>query len=392
MRTESISQSAATNGSFPAILGSQYYPLLYDSENKYFASSGSGPIKSNRITLPEILSEKEYSTGAFIASNPQLIKWSNFFDYFWNDGLSSSESDYIYFDHYIFRKAQKWINYMLLQPRVSATEVAARAKEWYKNKNKPRFLFMHVMEPHGPFPGLKKGLDLGLWRAYKSLRKYLKKRKDSPDEVLKTIRELYWKSIEKIDEQIKDLLKFVENDATIIITADHGEEFYHGIYGHARLYDECVRVPFFLRWTLDNSLKSSRERLRHIDIAPTLLRALGIDAPEYWEGLPLQDIDTFQPTFLINHAPQLERVYVGIRTRQYKYIKTYTDKTGKLIKTEFYDIQNDEKEKINLFPEGPDKKSKYETSLNQFLNRIKSTDERKQIEKKIKKLKDKNVI
>ena len=42
----------------------------------------------------------------------------------------------------------------------------------------------------------------------------------------------------------------VLQDAIIIVTSDHGEEFFeHGQIGHGKsLYDEVLRVPFMVRW------------------------------------------------------------------------------------------------------------------------------------------------
>lgn len=74
-QAEAICQSAATPGVFPAILASQYYPEVYTSKSR---------LKQGTQTLPGLLSEKGYRTGAVVADNPHLNRFADDFDYFWN--------------------------------------------------------------------------------------------------------------------------------------------------------------------------------------------------------------------------------------------------------------------------------------------------------------------
>jgi arylsulfatase A-like enzyme len=83
------------------------------------------------------------------------------------------------------------------------------------------------------------------------------------------------------DDMIAEILAALERkgrleNAIVIITADHGEEFFeHGRKGHHRtLYDEVVKVPLVIRWA--GKFKAGvqvNDQVRLVDIMPTVLAA-----------------------------------------------------------------------------------------------------------------------
>lgn len=94
------------------------------------------------------------------------------------------------------------------------------------------------------------------------------------EEYIKSVYES-WDSIEKIVTSISD-------DYTIMITADHG--------GHDRMHGynipEDMTIPLFIKgkgFTPDVQLKD----VNIIDIAPTIVKLLGVEAADEWEGKPL---------------------------------------------------------------------------------------------------------
>lgn len=98
----------------------------------------------------------------------------------------------------------------------------------------------------------------------------------------------------------------VLNAATIVVTGDHGEEFWeHGDYGHGHtMFDEVVRVPLFIRAPSTGApLGEARPpgrvdaRLaRLIDLAPTALAAAGIAAPTVPRGFTGRDLLASRPS------------------------------------------------------------------------------------------------
>ena len=91
-----------------------------------------------------------------------------------------------------------------------------------------------------------------------------------------------------LDHALADLLKNVDlNDNIVIVTGDHGESFYEdGTWLHSsRQSDIQTQVPMIIagRGIPPGEV---RERTSHLDMAPTLLHALGATAhsPPQWHG------------------------------------------------------------------------------------------------------------
>ena len=75
------------------------------------------------------------------------------------------------------------------------------------------------------------------------------------------------------------------DDTLIVVTSDHGEQFYeHGSIGHQKgLFDELIRVPLIIKppssW--EALVGTNLETLAELrDVAPTILQALGIEPEE----------------------------------------------------------------------------------------------------------------
>jgi glucan phosphoethanolaminetransferase (alkaline phosphatase superfamily) len=81
--------------------------------------------------------------------------------------------------------------------------------------------------------------------------------------------------------------------AVVAITADHGEALgEHGVFQHGNsVWEETLSVPFMLlAYGYAPTQPIARARGgSQVDIAPTLLRELGLPRPASWKGAPLQD-------------------------------------------------------------------------------------------------------
>ena len=323
---EAICQAAATNGVFPAILASQYSYEAYRTEDPNL-------VGDSVVSLPKLLSRQGYETGAFLASNPFLGKWAGHFDEFWNDGMRNQNEDVNRSEYSEFDRMR---NFLKLESRVTAPEVATRAKRWLDGTDSPRFLWMHLMDIHAPYyPGLRRGVATGMLKNYYSLVQYSRYGMDASDDVLDTIRDLYWECVRRLDDLMQEVMEFLPEDALIVLMADHGEELHHGNIGHARLYEECVRVPLFVRHP-DISMDEST--IRQLDIAPTVAEWINVDIPDSWTGEP-HDGEP-RESVMINLSHGQDRVYIGLRTSSAKLIEAY-DMNGNKLDTEFYDLKAD---------------------------------------------------
>jgi arylsulfatase A-like enzyme len=147
---------------------------------------------------------------------------------------------------------------------------------------------------------------------------------------------------------LDDLLDWVPSDATIILTGDHGEEFDHGMYHHARLYDEVVKVPFYSRWTLDDT-SFDTEPIRQLDIAPTVAEAVGQKMPKEWVGRPYREHEQ-RVTYATSNPDVCPELYAARREGTEKIIYEF-DTGGELIQQEMYDVGTDTEEMNPINPE-----------------------------------------
>ncbi len=79
------------------------------------------------------------------------------------------------------------------------------------------------------------------------------------------------------------------DDALVIVTADHGEEFLeHGAKGHQKtLFEEVVRVPLIVRAPGSTAAAVRTEQVRLIDLLPTVLDVAGLESPDDVQGRSL---------------------------------------------------------------------------------------------------------
>jgi len=133
------------------------------------------------------------------------------------------------------------------------------------------------------------------------------------------------------------------DDAVVLVTADHGEEFgdHGGLLHRGTLYDELVRVPFIV-WgrgvpagVVDPALVST------VDIAPTLLEAAGVEPPPVMEG---RSVLTPGPTPWAEQRTfaQYRDALYSIRTPRFKLIR---HRGGAL---QLFDLVADPRERRNL--------------------------------------------
>ena len=107
-----------------------------------------------------------------------------------------------------------------------------------------------------------------------------------PSKDIDLVKNRYINSCRHLDTQIERILKNLEShgllDKTIIvITGDHGEEFMeHGMWGHnSKFHEEQIRTPLVI-WIPGKPPVEVTRMTSHLDIAPTILKSLGVENPE----------------------------------------------------------------------------------------------------------------
>jgi arylsulfatase A-like enzyme len=157
-----------------------------------------------------------------------------------------------------------------------------------------------------------------------------------------------------VDDHIEKLLAALRRlglyeDTLILITADHGEEFWdHGgvTHGHT-LYEELVRVPLAMR--LPGRLPAGTvitEQVHHVDLMPTVLDLAGVARPAQCTGLSLVPLargnaDRFQDRRVLIEV-QADVELQAARTPSRKWIE------GAGGRREIFDLAADPKERTDL--------------------------------------------
>ena len=217
------------------------------------------PLRTSYSTWAELLKKRGYHTAAFIGSvvldshdlAPGLDRGFDFYD-----GFSEHASD-----------KSRWGR---LERR--GTEVVAHAEAWLQAQREgPRFVWVHLYDPHDP---------------YEPPEPYLQKYKSRP----------YDGEIAYADSALGGLMNYLKQrgsyeHALVIVTGDHGEglgehnEDTHGLF----LYDATTHVPLIIKLPKNASRgKTIQTQVETIDIVPTALDVIGAGVPQGLDGRSLQ--------------------------------------------------------------------------------------------------------
>lgn len=186
----------------------------------------------------------------------------------------------------------------------------------------PWLLHLHFMDPHIPYDppeaylGALEGLgaisyDLAEGDAYDAIRADFKNMDEAQQAlVLDHLWERYIGSGRYMDDQIARLFDELTtrgalDDTLVVMFADHGEQFFEaGHLGHgATLQAQEVPVPA-LFWSHDIVPADVTLPTSHLDLAPTMLSAMGFAVPEEMTGEVIGDFgkdryviawDAFEP-------------------------------------------------------------------------------------------------
>lgn len=345
LATEAITPSSHTRASVPALLTAQYSHRFFTS----FLEDTDMP------TIAQRLSELGYATGGF-HSNPLLSRHFGYdrgFDAFY-DGLRFVEGRDL--PETVTRLYSKLARLLQRFPYEPAEEITQRATDWLAIADSPFFLWVHYMDPHGPY-----ALDRerGYFDKFRSERLW-HKAVSSPERIThkerNQLRQAYDSEVEYVDRYVGRLLDKVRSQSEmtrIVLTGDHGEEFgEHGDFTHnPKLYEELVQVPFILDLEDKRNTETTLNPISILDIVPTLLSNIDGLSLENAKGVDLHqavhDGDNHRDHIIFETNPDNGEPMIGVRTDQWKYIQ-HGDAT------ELYDLVEDSNEQKDRSGEGLD--------------------------------------
>jgi arylsulfatase A-like enzyme len=150
-------------------------------------------------------------------------------------------------------------------------------------------------------------------------------------------------------------------DTLLVVTSDHGEEFYeHGNWQHGRqMYDEVVRIPLLFRFPPRLAQERRADPAMLVDLFPTIASLTGVevDAAQAMDGHDLfthsaGERPVFAECYRFEGASYMARMV--LRERR-KLIQTRDDAFD-AERFELYDLERDAGEQENLFAAatGPD--------------------------------------
>jgi arylsulfatase A-like enzyme len=216
-------------------------------------------------TLPEAFAAEGWLTGAFVANH--LL----------TPGFDMTRG-WAHHDYWGSNPAPK---------RVEAAQAWLAA-----HPDRDALVLLHLMDPHLPYsepePFASKWagetpakLKRGITRSGMAV---LERKGMEPDEqaaVRTYTKDRYDQNIAFTDDALGTFLEGLDDSTTVIVFADHGEEFWeHGGFEHGHsLYDELVRVPLIIKGPgVDAGRHDTPVSL--LDIAPTARALAGVSAGE----------------------------------------------------------------------------------------------------------------
>lgn len=247
----------------------------------------SSGIDGDLQTIPELLSQNQYKCSG--CGSEEKIGPKNGF----GDGMDRFRHYPISWDDRVFDGA----------------DIADAVIEWIRTDanapSKRLFYFLHFFDPHYPYvPPQPEQTEGGLdFELADSLRErapqsdYLEVLNSDPvefdEEEIRALKENYEASLKYTAFQVQRVIQQLKcadlfEDAFIIITGDHGEEFFEReFWGHSTLYDANIRPGMILKPPVDSEI-TVRDEVDLIDVFPTIAELVEGRIPDECQGVPLQ--------------------------------------------------------------------------------------------------------
>jgi len=252
-------------------------------------------LAESYVTLAETLHSAGYRTAGFYGGpylHPTFGFGQGFDDYF--NCMTALPAD---IDGQQAREeSQKAAS--LTHADVTGPRTREKFEEWVSSRTeRPLFAFVHLWDVHYdyiPPPEYLKRFDPE-YAGSVTVTDFMRNpaiHPGMPARDLQHVLACYDGEIRFTDEIIGALLAALPRPANtlVIITADHGEEFFeHGGKGHQRtLYDEVLRVPLIFRWPGRVPAGTGvQQQVRLIDVMPTVLDLLNIQPAAPVQGRSL---------------------------------------------------------------------------------------------------------
>lgn len=340
-----VTPSPSTGPSVASMMTSSY-PYQHGVVHNFYQ------LHDQNLTVAETLQQNSYVTAAFV-SNYVLV-----------GDLSNLHQGFDVFDDYL---SERELNRDVYER--SATGTVNMASAWLQNiESDPFFLWLHLMDPHGPytppppfdheFMGTPELLQRELIPDYQFL--------GSLDRAFYVDR--YDGEIAYCDQQIGRFLDTLRSlglydDALVVLHADHGESlgehgryFEHGV----DVFEPCLRIPMLVKLPRELAVRSawpsrSDVLVSVMDIAPTILDVAGVSRPSHYVGRSLRAILdggglADRHVFVEAHLPDPQGgQLIGVRTSDRKLVvRTESRRDLTVLSEGYYVLSADPREERDV--------------------------------------------
>ena len=313
-------ETAVVQGTISPVSGASIltstYPMRHGVQASYTV------IRPDVPTLAEELRNQGYTTGA-VMSNVVLASAYGYAQGFeeYLETYTSPQKNASFDKEYVFGLAEGWLE---------------------KHKKEKFFLLLWDMGPHGPYEAPAPFAEVFDEEYHQSSQPHfdwglmpntkLSEAWNLGPEPVSHIVAHYDNRIAYTDDYVGQLLEKIralrlEKRTLVIITADHGEEFWEYPFtpslGHGtNLKAITTNVPLLMRFPSKRPLRI-REQVALIDIGPTVLDLLGLSVPSQMEGVSLQDVlrgGTRSSPFIFSEIDQVGYDLKSVRTDHHKLV------------------------------------------------------------------------
>jgi arylsulfatase A-like enzyme len=324
------------------------------------------------LLISELFQGSGYDTGA-VVTNFNVGRTSGFdqgFDTFiesWQDAWAAEQGDTPFRNEP--GKVKQYTN---------AGIVTDQALRWLNglDRSRPFFLWLHYMDPHGPYlpPDGYGSYFLDEYASEQAPPNRLPgyqlqadPKSGAPITDLAHYNGKYDREIRYLDDQIGRLLHAIDMaDTLVVLTADHGESLgEHGYYlEHGMFpYQACARVPLIM--VQEGRIppgKAVEAPVGLIDVPATILDLAGIAMPATFEGESLaRVIDGGSlaggPEYVFMEAGYQEQTQLVVRRGEWKLVAIRSPRDRQMMTGgayELYDVITDPHERDNLVGRHPD--------------------------------------
>jgi arylsulfatase A-like enzyme len=365
--------------------------------NKNWKPEGNWPLKSEAVTIPELLKAEGYTTGAFgkwglgyieTEGDPNAQGIDEFY------GFNCQTLAHNYYPDHLWHNHEKIIlheNDSGKTGAYSADLIHKAALQFIdKNKDKPFFLFYPTTIPHAEL--FAKEEYMKMFRGKFDPEKSFKGVDDGPNFRLgpygsqPEAHAAFAAMIKQLDDYVGEIFEKlrttgIEKNTIVIFASDNGPHREAGadpdyfdsngeLRGYKRdMYEGGIRTPMLVRWPGKVKPGTVTDHVSAFwDVLPTLVEIAGAKVPSNIDGI------SFLPT-LTGKKNQKEHEYLywefheqggkmAVRMGNWKAVKLNIDKDIEF-QTELYDLSNDMGETKNIARARPDILVKMEEIMKQ---------------------------